>query len=197
MNQDESAKPYPQLLDWLRYFCAFMLYMYGVSKLSHLQFNMSSALAQRSIGSLNGYELTWFYYGYSRVYASVGPHAGRWCDAPTLQEDYLACRGHYATGDGEHPAHQHVHSGQRLWAVPHFSTHQHLTVDHSLASAGCSPHPFLGDSEQRTSCCESNPRLDSSADCVSRKRDHDLNRNHAALCQALASATGKGTLLRA
>jgi hypothetical protein len=71
MNQDERVKPYPQLLDWLRYFCAFMLYMYGVSKLSHLQFNMSSVLAQRSVGSLNGYELTWFYYGYSRVYASV------------------------------------------------------------------------------------------------------------------------------
>src|SRR6476660_1063393 len=71
MNHDESVEPYPQPLDWLRYFCAFMLYMYGMSKLSHLQFNMSSALGQRSVGSLNGYELTWFYYGYSRVYASV------------------------------------------------------------------------------------------------------------------------------
>jgi len=71
MNQDESGKPYPRLLDWLRYSCAFMLYMYGMSKLSHSQFNMSSALAQRSVGSLNGYELTWFYYGYSRIYASV------------------------------------------------------------------------------------------------------------------------------
>ena len=35
--------------------------MYGVSKLAHLQFNMSAQLAQRPIGSLNGYQLTWFY----------------------------------------------------------------------------------------------------------------------------------------
>jgi len=47
-----------------------MLYMYGVSKLLHLQFNVAE-LATRPIGSLNGYQLTWFYYGYSRVYASI------------------------------------------------------------------------------------------------------------------------------
>lgn len=71
LSPQQSIKPYPKLLDWLRYFCAFMLYMYGVSKLAHLQFNMSSELAQRTIGSLNGYQLTWFYFGYSRVYACI------------------------------------------------------------------------------------------------------------------------------
>jgi hypothetical protein len=71
LNQDEKAEPYPRLLDWLRYFCAFMLYMYGVSKLAHFQFNLSSKLANRPIGLLSGYELTWFYFGYSRVYASI------------------------------------------------------------------------------------------------------------------------------
>lgn len=65
------STPYPRPLDGLRYFCGFMLYMYGVSKLVHLQFNMASELAQRPIGLLNGYELTWYYYGYSRVYASI------------------------------------------------------------------------------------------------------------------------------
>src|SRR5258707_15393507 len=69
LNEHERREPYPKLLDWLRYFCAFMLYMYGVSKLAHFQFNMSSELAQRPISSLNGYQLTWFYFGYSRVYA--------------------------------------------------------------------------------------------------------------------------------
>src|SRR5260370_36987426 len=48
-----------------------MLYTYGMSKLLHLQFNMSSELAQRPIGSLNGYQLTWFFFGYSRVYACI------------------------------------------------------------------------------------------------------------------------------
>jgi hypothetical protein len=70
-QQGEHFGRYPKILDWLRYFCAFMLYMYGVSKLLHLQFNMASELAPRPIGSLNGYQLTWFYYGYSRVYASI------------------------------------------------------------------------------------------------------------------------------
>lgn len=66
----EHINRYPRLLDGLRYFCAFMLYMYGVSKLLHFQFNVAE-LAPRPIGSLNGYQLTWFYYGYSRVYASI------------------------------------------------------------------------------------------------------------------------------
>ena len=70
-NEHECVQPYPKHLDWLRYFCAFLLYTYGMSKLLHLQFNMSSELAQRPIGSLNGYQLTWFYFGYSRVYACI------------------------------------------------------------------------------------------------------------------------------
>lgn len=70
-NPSERIRSYPKLLDWLRYFCAFMLYMYGLSKLLHLQFNLQSELAQRPIGSLTGYQLTWYYYGYSRVYASI------------------------------------------------------------------------------------------------------------------------------
>lgn len=70
-NLNEHPRVYPTLLDWLRYMCAFMLYMYGTSKLLHLQFNKSAELARRPIGSLTGYELTWFYYGYSRAYASI------------------------------------------------------------------------------------------------------------------------------
>ncbi len=65
------SDPYPRLLDWLRYFCAFMFYMYGISKLLHLQFNMQSQLAQQAVGSLNGYQLTWFYFGFSRIYAII------------------------------------------------------------------------------------------------------------------------------
>jgi hypothetical protein len=48
-----------------------MLYMYGISKLLHLQFNMQSQLAQQAVGSLSGYQLTWFYFGFSRVYATI------------------------------------------------------------------------------------------------------------------------------
>jgi hypothetical protein len=49
---ETNAEAYPRLLDWLRYFCAFMLYMYGISKLIHLQFNMQSQLARQAVGSL-------------------------------------------------------------------------------------------------------------------------------------------------
>lgn len=68
---ETKGEAYPRLLDWLRYFCAFMLYMYGISKLLHLQFNMQNQLAGKAVGSLTGYQLTWFYFGYSRVYASI------------------------------------------------------------------------------------------------------------------------------
>jgi hypothetical protein len=70
-SRSSDLDKYPRVLDWLRYFCAFMLYMYGTSKLLHLQFNLESELAPRAIGSLTGYQLTWYYFGYSRVYANV------------------------------------------------------------------------------------------------------------------------------
>ena len=66
-----DREDYPRLLPWLQYFCALMLYMYGTSKLLHLQFNLQSELAGKPIGSLNGYQLTWYYYGVSRVYACI------------------------------------------------------------------------------------------------------------------------------
>lgn len=64
-----GTEEYPRILDWFRYFCAFMLYTYGISKLLHLQFNLQSQLAQQPVGILTGYQLTWFYFGYSRGYA--------------------------------------------------------------------------------------------------------------------------------
>ena len=71
LKPQTDAEAYPRLLDCLRYFCASMLYMYGISKLLHLQFNMQSELVRQAVGSLSGYQLTWFYFGYSRVYASI------------------------------------------------------------------------------------------------------------------------------
>lgn len=64
-------KPYPRYLDWLRYISAFLLLGYGSSKLAHLQFHLNQALAHRPVISLTGYELTWYYYGYSRAYACI------------------------------------------------------------------------------------------------------------------------------
>ena len=45
--------------------------MYGGSKLAHIQFSLPAAYTNRPIGSLTGYELTWYYYGYSYTYAFI------------------------------------------------------------------------------------------------------------------------------
>lgn len=65
----EQSGRYPRYLDWLRYISAFLLMGYGASKLAHMQFHLNQALAPRPVSSLTGYELTWFYYGYSRTYS--------------------------------------------------------------------------------------------------------------------------------
>jgi len=64
-------KPYPKYLDWLRYLSAWLLFTYGVSKLAGVQFTVEPGMAQRPVGSLNGYQLTWYYYSYSHAYASI------------------------------------------------------------------------------------------------------------------------------
>ena len=70
MSESETTG-HPQLLDWLRSFCAFLLYPYGISELHHLQFDLQSRLARQPVGTLTGYRLTWFYFGFSRAYAVV------------------------------------------------------------------------------------------------------------------------------
>jgi hypothetical protein len=64
-------KPYPKYLDWMRYLSAWLLFTYGMSKLAGVQFALPPAIAQRPIGSLSGFQLTWYYYSYSHVYATI------------------------------------------------------------------------------------------------------------------------------
>jgi hypothetical protein len=64
-------KPYSKCLDWLRYLSAYMLFTYALSKLAGVQFTLPPDIGRRAIGSLSGYQLTWYYYGYSHVYASI------------------------------------------------------------------------------------------------------------------------------
>jgi hypothetical protein len=65
------VKTYPKYLDWLRYICALLLYFYGVSKLTGHQLTVPLELAQKPIGSLDGYTLTWYYFGYSQTYKDI------------------------------------------------------------------------------------------------------------------------------
>jgi hypothetical protein len=71
MRSTEHAAPYPKYLDWLRYVCAYLVFTYGLSKLAGVQFKLSPEIARRPVGSLSGFQLTWYYYSYSAVYASI------------------------------------------------------------------------------------------------------------------------------
>ena len=64
-------KPYPKYLDWLRYACGWFLYFYGISKLTGHQLVVPAWVAQKPIGSLDGYTLTWYYFGYSHAYKYI------------------------------------------------------------------------------------------------------------------------------
>ena len=66
-----TMKPYPKALDWARYICAFLLFTYGISKVRGVQFTVPQDLAQKPIGSLSGYWLTWYYYSYSHSYRLI------------------------------------------------------------------------------------------------------------------------------
>jgi hypothetical protein len=65
------VKPYPKYLDWLRYLCAFLLYFYGMAKLTGHQLTVPPGMAQQPVGSLSGYWLTWYYYSYSHIYKDI------------------------------------------------------------------------------------------------------------------------------
>jgi hypothetical protein len=67
----EPTDPYPKYLDWLRYLSAFLLFTYGSSKLLGIQFTLPPEMALRPVGSLTGYQLTWYYYSYSHAYANI------------------------------------------------------------------------------------------------------------------------------
>ncbi|HLW51744.1 MAG TPA: hypothetical protein VKW06_02785 [Candidatus Angelobacter sp.] len=67
----EPTDTYPRHLDWLRYLSALLLFIYASSKLAGRQFTLPPETALRPVGSLTGYQLAWFYYSYSHVYAVI------------------------------------------------------------------------------------------------------------------------------
>lgn len=64
-------KPYPKYLDWLRYICAWFLFTYGIAKLAGHQLQLPASFAQQPVGSLSGYNLTWYYFSYSHAYRDI------------------------------------------------------------------------------------------------------------------------------
>ncbi len=105
----DTAERYPRLLDWLRYLCAFLLFMYGGSKLAGMQFSLPPEYAKRTLGSLSGYELTWYYYGYSYTYAVILGSVQIFV-RPSFSSEKPAfwCRTHPA-GHRKHPLDRHLY----------------------------------------------------------------------------------------
>lgn len=61
-------KIHPILHALARYFLASVIIMYSVAKIVGTQFSTSPAVWDKRIGDLSGFELTWYYFGYSYWY---------------------------------------------------------------------------------------------------------------------------------
>jgi hypothetical protein len=55
----------------LRYYAAFTLLSYGFGKLMGSQFTIIDAALAKPMGEVSGFWLTWYYFGYSPVYANI------------------------------------------------------------------------------------------------------------------------------
>lgn len=53
-----------------RYFVAIVFLMYAIAKLIGTQFYSPNITYDRPIGQLDGFQLTWFYFGYSKMYVT-------------------------------------------------------------------------------------------------------------------------------
>jgi len=51
-----------------RYFLATVILMYAIAKIMGTQFSSASSIWDKTVGELSGFELTWFFYGYSFWY---------------------------------------------------------------------------------------------------------------------------------
>ncbi len=183
---DSPAKGYPLPLAWFRYFCAFMLYTYGISKLLHLQFDMQSQLARQPVDSLSGYQLTWFYFGYSQGYAVL---LGVTRNSALVPKDYSFGRAHNASGHGEHPPDQHLHFGQRLWAISHFRSHLHLLNCHPVVPAFPSQIFALDHTRERADQVAPSSSMDCVQHCFRCSDNDDLRSAHSEARKAFATRT--------
>jgi hypothetical protein len=55
----------------VRYLVALTLFVYGFAKLNGSQFTVLDSELDRPMGEVSGFWLTWYYFGYSRVYGTL------------------------------------------------------------------------------------------------------------------------------
>jgi hypothetical protein len=59
------------ILPVVRYLVAFVLFVYGFSKLTGAQFTILDSELDRPLGEVSGFWLTWYYFGYSHGYGTL------------------------------------------------------------------------------------------------------------------------------
>jgi hypothetical protein len=152
----------------------------GTSKLLHLQFDVA-ALAARPVGSLNGYQLTWFYCGYSRMYAlilgmtQVGGSTLLLFRKPTLLGAVLML-----------PVMANILLINIIILVNDtglcgFGAHQLVHARDLVASAGRALVAVLGKPDARANGLKPDSSLDTDTDCGECERNHDFRHGHDAL----------------
>lgn len=67
----DLKKVHLYLYTFCRYFLATMIISYAFAKILETQFIAQPSVYDKPIGSLNGFQLTWYYYGYSYWYGLV------------------------------------------------------------------------------------------------------------------------------
>jgi hypothetical protein len=54
-----------------RYSAAFAILFYGFAKLNGSQFTVLGSELDKPMGQVSGFWLTWYYFGYSRIYGDL------------------------------------------------------------------------------------------------------------------------------
>ncbi|MEZ0006690.1 hypothetical protein ABH942_002067 [Flavobacterium sp. 28YEA47A] len=67
----DLKKAHLYLYTFCRYFLATMIISYAFAKIFETQFTSQPNIYDKPIGSLSGFQLTWYYYGYSYWYGLV------------------------------------------------------------------------------------------------------------------------------
>jgi len=64
-------KTHLYLYTFCRYFLATMIISYAAAKICETQFIAQPSVYDKPVGTLTGFQLTWYYYGYSYWYGLV------------------------------------------------------------------------------------------------------------------------------
>jgi hypothetical protein len=108
-DQYKGALWQAYLLALIRYWLAFVISTYGFAKILKTQFTTADFIKDIPLGEVSGFQLTWFYFGYSYTLAVIiALFQIGWFHSPPVPENYPA--GHFdsVAGNGKYCFDQYV-----------------------------------------------------------------------------------------